>query len=133
MLRALGDPAVLSRLLGDLGSVEEVSDGDGDGYRWTLSAGEGHPGLQWRAELGRRDGGLRHEGDLDGAVRSLDVATSPAPRDLGVEVRLRVDLPLPRLAAGAAAFTLLYRLRALLQTGEIPTLRPQPAARDERG
>lgn len=140
VLRALADPKVLSRLLGELGSVEEVRDGAGDGLRWTLAAGEGHDGLVWVTELQRREGGLRHTGPVEGEgggedapQRSLDAATAPAPRDLGTEVRLRLDLPLPRLAAGAAAFTVLYRLRALLQTGEIPTLRPQPAARDERG
>lgn len=132
VLTALEDPAVLSRLLGELGSVE-LREG---GQRWRFAAGEGHDGLVWDTALARRPDGLRYEGQVSGAderAGSLDVATSPAPRDHGLEVRLVLDLPLPRLAAGAAAFTLLYRLRALLVSGEVPTLRPQPSARDERG
>lgn len=128
VLTALEDPATLSRLLGDLGSVEPRA----GGQRWSLAAGEGHDGLVWDTALTRRADGLRYEG-TDGSTGSLDVSTSDAPRDHGLEVRLVADLPLPRLAAGAAAFTLLYRLRALLVSGEIPTLRPQPSAREERG
>lgn len=132
VLTALEDPATLSRLLGELGSVEP----HGGGQRWSLAAGEGHDGLVWDTALTRRADGLRYEGGVsgaDGSTGSIDVSTSPAPRDHGVEARLVLDLPLPRLAAGAAAFTLLYRLRALLVSGELPTLRPQPTTRDERG
>ncbi|MBC3762277.1 hypothetical protein ACUN7V_10625 [Quadrisphaera oryzae] len=128
VLTALEDPAVLSHLLGDLGSVEPRE----GGQRWRFAAGEGHDGLVWDTALARRADGLRYEG-TGGSTGSLDVTTSPAPRDHGLEVRLVLDLSLPRLAAGAAAFTLLYRLRALLVSGEVPTLRPQPSARDERG
>ncbi|MGQ7296258.1 hypothetical protein [Quadrisphaera sp. KR29] len=130
VLTALEDPAVLSRLLGELGSAAP----HGAGVRWSFAAGEGHGALAWDSALTRREDGLRYEGELEGgSTASLDVTTSPAPRDHGLQVRLVADLPLPRLAAGALAFTLLYRLRALLVTGEVPTLRPQPAARDERG
>lgn len=128
VLTALEDPAVLSRLLGELGSVDPRE----GGQRWSFAAGEGHDALVWDTALVRRADGLRHEG-AGGSTGSLDVATAPAPRDHGLEVRLVADLPLPRLATGAAAFTLLYRLRALLVSGEVPTLRPQPTTRDERG
>ncbi len=120
------EPSVLGRLLGDLGSVEATGT---DSYRWTFGSGDGSNAPAWDTTLVRRHDGLRFEG----GGSSLELTTSPAPRGLGTEARLRADLPIPSAAAGAAAFTLLYRLRALLQTGEIPTLRPQPAARDERG
>lgn len=43
---------------------------------------------------------------------------------------LELALPVvPDVAARVAAFKVLYRARALLQTGEIPTLVPTPAAR----
>ncbi|TNM60659.1 hypothetical protein FHN55_17940 [Streptomyces sp. NP160] len=129
VLTALEDPGTLSRLLGELGSVQAR----GAGQRWTFAGGEGHDGLVWDTALARREDGLRYEGPTGGSTSSIDVTTSPAPRDHGTEVRAVADLPLPRAAAGAAAFTLLYRLRALLVTGEVPTLRPQPSARDERG
>jgi len=40
-----------------------------------------------------------------------------------------VRSPLPGLLTGAIAFKLLYRMRALLQTGELPTLEHNPSAR----
>lgn len=131
VLTALEDTATLSRLLGELGSVEPH---DG-GQRWTFAAGEGHDALVWHTALARRADGLRYAG-TGSSSGSLDVTTSPAPRDHGLEVRLVLDLPLPRLAAGAAAFTLLYRLRALLVSGEVPTLRRHhdgPATPDQKG
>jgi hypothetical protein len=44
-------------------------------------------------------------------------------------VTLRVEAPAPRLLSGAAAFKVLYRLRALMQTGEVPTIKSNPSAR----
>ncbi|WP_432523900.1 hypothetical protein [Kineococcus sp. SYSU DK006] len=146
VLTACRDPRVLSRLLGDLGRVET---GEGDRITFVLSsegeemsvdtrAVEREDGVEFRrlADPVAGDGDAevaRPEDDTEGGPTGaagesalLAVRVLPAPRDLGSEVRFELDLP-----AGAVAFTLLYRLRALLQTGEIPTLRPQPAAREE--
>ncbi|NAZ77430.1 hypothetical protein GTQ99_18670 [Kineococcus sp. T13] len=157
VIAACRDPRVLSRLLGDLGRVET---GEGDRVTFVLTS-EGEEmsvdtravavedGVEFRrlADPGTAPGGgddeavARPEDDTEGGLTGapppqgqaapegsalLTVLALPAPRDLGAEVRFVLDLP-----AGAVAFTLLYRLRALLQTGEIPTLRPQPAAREE--
>ena len=157
VLAACGDPQVLSRLLGDLGRVET---GEGGRITFVLTS-EGEEmsvdtvavavedGIEFRRPVdpGAAPGGedadavARPEDDTEGGLAGtpprpagdeaegsalLAVRALPAPRDLGSEVRFELDLP-----AGAVAFTLLYRLRALLQTGEIPTLRPQPAAREE--
>ena len=157
VLAACGDPRVLSRLLGDLGRVETgegdritfvlTSEGEEmsvdtravaveDGVEFRRLAGAGAPGEEDDEAVARPEDDT--EGGLTGAPEPpagqaapegsalLAVLVRPAPRDLGSEVRFALDLP-----AGAVAFTLLYRLRALLQTGEIPTLRPQPAAREE--
>jgi hypothetical protein len=54
---------------------------------------------------------------------------SEAPRGQGTEVTLRLKTPAPALLSGALAFKALYRARALLQTGEMPTLKINPSAR----
>ena len=57
------------------------------------------------------------------------VAFRPAPNHLGTELSLRLKTPAPDLLTGALAFKILYRCRALLQTGEVPTIRSNPSAR----
>jgi len=122
VLAAARDAAVWSQVLGEFGSVS--ADGPGR-YRFTTPHGpEGGTPTE-----------LRETGDLlqfqrggeDGPIAELHV--HQAPQDRGTEVQLRLDVPAPDLAAGAATFTVLYRLRALLQTGEVPTITPQPSAR----
>ncbi|WP_337059331.1 hypothetical protein [Kineococcus sp. G2] len=153
VLAAWRDPQVVSRLLGDLGRAEA----DGERWTFTLTAGDERTveaqlaptagGVEFRrpgAGAGQgevrdaeddTEGGRTGDGQAgdarsgDGAVL-LRVGTRPAPRELGTEVTCEVA---PELSAGVGAvpFTLLYRLRALLLTGEIPTLRPNPSARQE--
>lgn len=74
----------------------------------------------------------------------LEFSVRPAPADFGTEATLAADYALPGgvLADAAArlfgaapdllAGTVLRRLKALIETGEIPTLRGNPSAR-ERG
>ncbi|MCI2239940.1 hypothetical protein MN205_15810 [Kineococcus sp. TRM81007] len=147
VLAAWRDPLVVSRLLGDLGRAEA----DGERWTFTLTAGQGATveaepvsttaGVEFRrpgpgAGQGQaRDAEDDTEGGRTGPEGSggavlLRVGTRPAPRDLGTEVTCEVA---PEFSAGVGAvpFTLLYRLRALLLTGEIPTLRPNPSAREE--
>jgi len=122
VLAAARDAGVWSQVLGEFGAVS--ADGPGR-YRFTTPAGP--------------DGGtptqLREAGDLLQFLRDADggplaeLRVLPAPPGRGTEVQLRLDVPAPDLAAGAATFTVLYRLRALLQTGEVPTITPQPSAR----
>ncbi|WP_432491058.1 hypothetical protein [Kineococcus gypseus] len=120
VLAAWGDAQVVSRLLGEAGRAEA------DGARWTFTPAAGGP---VDAELVPTGEGLEFRRPGGGDVL-LRVSTRPAPADLGTEVTCEVA---PELSAGLGAvpFTLLYRLRALLLTGEIPTLGPQPAAREE--
>ena len=130
VLAACRDAAVLARLLGDLGTVEP--DGP-DLLRWTLRVGGGEHRVRTSLEPvpgTDGEGGVRFVGADGGGGEVAVLITRPAPQDHGTEVRLRVDPgPVPAAVAGAAAFTVLYRLRALLQTGEVPTLGRQPSAR----
>jgi len=122
VLAAARDAAVWSQVLGEFGGVS--ADGPGR-YRFTTPGG---PDAGTPTEL-RETGDLlqfQREGDAGPLV---ELRASSAPQDRGTEVQLRLDVPAPDLAAGAATFTVLYRLRALLQTGEVPTTTPQPSAR----
>jgi uncharacterized membrane protein len=111
----------LSILLGDLGDVQLSGS---DRYRWRLHSGP--VDTTWNSRLVSDNGGLRFVGE-DG--NEIIVTYRPAPRHLGTEVTLRTKTPVPGLLSGALAFKVLYRARALLQTGEVPTIRHNPSAR----
>lgn len=114
------DPDQLSVVLGDIADVE--SDGR-NRYRWRSSAA---PDVAWDSTLVEESGGIRFVGNGNQIV----VNYRPAPGELGTEVTLCVQAPAPALLSGAAAFKVLYRLRALMQTGEVPTIQSNPSARE---
>lgn len=115
------DPEQLSVVLGDIAQVEACGP---DRYRWRSLSG---PTLSWESELVPEPEGLRFVGTGD--RNQIAVSYRPAPGDLGTEVTLRVAASAPALFSGAVAFKALYRLRALLQTGEVPTIKFNPSAR----
>lgn len=123
------DPQNLSRVLGDLGEVSTPAAGR---YQWTLRANSG-PALPWDSILDEDEHGLQFRGAADDTSAAgatwIRLSFSDAPQDSGTQVSLRTRLPMPGLLAGAAAFAFLYRSRALLQTGEAPTLHHNPSAR----
>ncbi|OBK76169.1 hypothetical protein [Mycobacterium sp. 1165178.9] len=113
------DPDQLSVVLGDIAEV----DADGrDRYRWRLSA---EPDVAWDSTLVAEGDGVRFVGNGN----QIAVHYRPAPHELGTEVTLCLKTPAPTLLSGAAAFKILYRLRALMQTGEVPTIQSNPSAR----
>ena len=116
------DTDQLSVVLGDIADVEP---GGEDRYRWRL---EDQPDVSWESRLVVEPGRIRYVGTGDD--NELVVSWQAAPRDLGTEVTLRVKTPAPGLLSGAAAYKVLYRVRALLQTGEVPTLQSNPSARN---
>ncbi len=122
------DPAVLAQLLGEAGTVEAVEEGR---LRWSLTPPGGGEPVTWTSALAEDGSALRHTsaGPAQGGQHEVALSLAPAPQQLGTEATLRLDLPVPGLAAGGLAFTVLYRLRALLLTGEVPTITPQPSAR----
>lgn len=115
------DARRMSIVLGELGDVEYTGP---DRYRWKLHAGPVE--TTWESRIHSTDGGLRFTGD-DG--NEILVSFRPAPNHLGSEVTLKTKTPAPDLLSGALAFKLLYRCRALLQTGEVPTIGKNPSAR----
>jgi hypothetical protein len=115
------DARRMSIVLGELGDVEHR---DPDVYRWTLHVGPAS--TTWESRVHGEPGGLRFVGK-DG--NEIVVAFRPAPNHLGTELGLKTKTPAPDLLSGAMAFKVLYRCRALLQTGEVPTIRSNPSAR----
>jgi uncharacterized membrane protein len=115
------DPERLARVFGDIADVTA----DGDNLRWTFRSGEA---ITWECRVEADDDHVRYV-SADGGERGIVLELRDAPRDRGTEVLLRETSPVPSLLAGALAFTALYRARALLQTGEVPTLEPNPSAR----
>lgn len=115
------DARRLSAVLDDLGHVEFTAP---DRYRWHLQAA-GHE-VTWESTVSSEPGTLRF---ADDAGNEIAVSYRSAPRHLGTEMTLRAALPGPGLLRGAVAFALLYRARALLQTGEVPTIARNPSGR----
>ncbi|WP_406815326.1 hypothetical protein [Mycobacterium sp. M23085] len=113
------DAGELSVVLGDIAEVDAVGR---DRYRWRLSS---EPDVAWESTLVTETDGVRFVGNGNQIV----VRYRPAPRELGTEVTLGLKSPAPALLSGAVAFKVLYRLRALMQTGEVPTLKSNPSAR----
>jgi hypothetical protein len=119
------DPQQLSVVLGDIADVARTSDGD---YRWEMRQGPA-AGSGWVSKAFIDNDGVRFTGLGDGDNKSITVELRSAPHDLGTEVTLHVEAPGPAFISGAVAYTILYRARALLQTGEVPTLASNPSAR----
>lgn len=140
ILDAWCDPQVQDRLLGDVATLLE---GDAERMRWRLHGPWGHE-MTFESRRVDVDAGrcVRHAGS---GAHGLQVATAlsvqPAPGDFGTEAMLEVGYALPGgLVAEAAAKLagatprllagrVLRRLKAWLETGEIPTLDRNPSAR----
>ncbi|MCZ8382689.1 hypothetical protein O6P37_27840 [Mycobacterium sp. CPCC 205372] len=118
------NPDELSVVLGDVGEVEATGP---DRYRWRLQAGPVK--TTWESRLQKDIAGVRFVGTEDDRNEFV-VTYREAPRGLGTEVTVHAKSPAPGLLTGALAFKVLYRVRALLQTGEVPTIRTNPSARD---
>lgn len=117
----------MSMVLGEVGEVEVTGP---DQYRWTLRGGPVE--TTWESQVHTDNGGLRFVGTGSGddtPANEIIVGFRPAPNHLGTEMSLRLKTPAPDLLTGALAFKVLYRCRALLQTGEVPTIRSNPSAR----
>jgi uncharacterized membrane protein len=122
------DPEALSQVLGTVAGVTITAP---NRYRWKVSVPDGH--INWDSKLVETADGLRFVGadkrSQDNTTTEVSVQLRDAPADLGTEVTLTLRLPAPKVILRGAAFKVLYRARALLQTGELPTLTPTPAAR----
>jgi uncharacterized membrane protein len=121
------DPGRLSQVLGEIAEVQQTGD---DNFRWVFRAGP-LDGASWDSRLVTDSHQLRFvdAGQNGTTTTEFVLHFKEAPLGQGTEVSLRVKSPAPALLTGALAFKALYRARALLQTGEIPTLRKNPSAR----
>lgn len=125
--RLFQDPDRLSQVLGDIAEVQQA--GADDRFRWVFRRGP-LDGTSWESLLVADASRLRFvDAKRNGGGNEITLDFSDAPRGMGTEVTLRVNSPAPALLSGALAFKALYRARALLQTGEIPTIRKNPSAR----
>lgn len=129
----------VKRFWRDPGSLSAVFDraaqvrGSGAPNEFVWTPGDSSDGGEpWHAVL-REDGDVFRftaaRPEDSGATPGFVLTFRDAPRGLGTEVTLRAETPLPNFLSSLASFAVLYRARALLQTGEVPTLRDNPSAR----
>jgi uncharacterized membrane protein len=140
LYRLWREPERLSQILGDMAQVTEVGDGR---QHWVVPAPLNQR-LEWDTQIvEERPGQMVRWKSLEGAALPNEgsVRFQPAPSDWGTEVtlRFRFDPPggtlgntlarrlgiVPRMLAEKA----LRRFKSLAETGEIPTLKHNPAAR----
>ena len=136
LYRLWSEPQNLSRILGD---IAQVTQGSGGRQHWVVQ-GPLNQRIEWDTVIVEdRPGELVSWKSLDGAplFNENSLYFHPAPGDRGTEVRLRFrfDLPgipkrkrlgiVPRLLADR----ILRNFKSLAETGEVPTLKRNPAAR----
>ncbi|MEU5842174.1 hypothetical protein [Rhodococcus sp. NPDC047139] len=123
------NPENLSRVFGDHVRVETA---EANRLRWTWNAAGGSMIWETRVDVTAEGLAFVGEDDADTPGPRVVLAVADAPRG-GTEMTLRAEVPGPDLVTGALTFTALYRARALMQTGEIPTLQGSPSARESKG
>jgi uncharacterized membrane protein len=140
LFRFYREPANFQRALRNLAEIQPQGDGgahwsvpgpDGSGLEWDARLTEERPGehLRWTPAPGSR------------TTAELEVRLRPAPVARGTAVTMRLDVeprggaPAPAVGAAAGALVLkaLYRTKALIETGEVPTLERNPSARPGEG
>jgi len=127
IVRLFQDAELLAEVVGDFAEVHSAGQGR---LRWTFLF---DGGAAWDCVIVVED---------DIRVRFVDVHPErtaeltldfrDAPNDLGTEVTARVSSPAPGALTGALAYKALYRARAVLLTGEAPTIKYNPSARDSQ-
>ena len=127
VVEAFKDPNLLSQVFGD---VAEVTSTGPDRLRWKFTFA-GSEGPEWECIIAADDDTHLRFVDADpGGRPGIVLEFRDAPQERGTEVIARVSGPAPGALTGALTFKALYRTRALLMTGEVPTLEYNPSARD---
>jgi uncharacterized membrane protein len=120
------DPERLSMVFGDIADVQSIG---ADRQKWTFRPGDG-PNISWECVVSNDDSShLRFVDVHPNGKAGVALEFRDAPQDRGTEVIARVSSPAPGALTGPLAFKALYRARALLMTGEIPTIEHNPSAR----
>lgn len=115
-----------NRLSEVFGDIAEVSSTGPDRMRWKFTGGD----LEWECVVVTEDESRLRFVDVDpNESTGIVLELRDAPRDRGTEVIARVSSPAPGALTGLLTFKALYRARALLTTGEVPTIRHNPSAR----
>lgn len=113
----------LSEVFGDFAEV--ISTGP-DRMRWKFTRGS----VEWECVVVTEDESRLRFVDVEpDEDTGIVLEFRDAPRDRGTEVIARVSSPAPGALTGVLTFKALYRARALLTTGEVPTIRHNPSAR----
>jgi uncharacterized membrane protein len=124
VIALLCDAERLSQVFGDIAEVQESAR---DRLRWTFL---GEEGSAWDCVVSVEGDRLRYvDANPDKNVEVV-FEFRDAPRDRGTEVISRATAPMPGVLTGLLIYKALYRARALLQTGEVPTITRNTAARN---
>jgi uncharacterized membrane protein len=125
VIRLFQDAELLAEVVGDFAEVHSTGEGR---LRWTFPYDGGGPA--WDCAIAVDDDHrLRYVDVNPERTAELALEFRDAPQDRGTEVIARVSSPAPGALTGALAYKALYRARAVLQTGEAPTLKYNPSAR----
>ncbi|WP_304113592.1 hypothetical protein [Mycolicibacterium bacteremicum] len=127
VVAVLSDPAALSRIFGDIAEVASIGP---DRLRWTFPGRDADDDPSWECVVSTDGAGVKYTDVRPDSSLEIVVALREAPQDMGTEVIGRISSPAPGLLTGPLLYKALYRTRALLQTGEIPTIARNPSARD---
>lgn len=140
LYRLWSDPQNITQVMGDFADVTQVSD---KRSHWVLHSPLNRR-MEWDTEIvENRPGELLRWKSVEGAPLPNEMAVRfhPAPRDWGTVVTLHVRFTPPggalgsgllrrlRIGPSLAAEKILRRFKSLAETGEIPTLKRNPAAR----
>jgi len=125
VLHHFQDAGFLSQVFGDIATVS--SEGP-DRLRWTFASDGSGP--SWDCVVAVDDDSHLRFVDVDPEKKTgVNLTLRDGPQDRGTEVIARVTSPGPGALTGVATFKALYRARALLMTGEVPTIKENPSAR----
>jgi uncharacterized membrane protein len=140
LFRFYREPTNFQRVLRNLAEVRSQGDGD---VHWKMPGPGGHA-LEWDARLSEERRGERLRwtpAPGSGTSAELEVRLHPAPDDRCTAVTMRLEVepssgaaaPAMGAAAGALVVKALYGSKALIETGEVPTLEKNPSARPGEG
>jgi uncharacterized membrane protein len=142
LYRLWRDPATFATIMGSVAEVTALADGRS---RWTISGPRGRT-LTWETQIVDEQPGelLRWRSAPKGKVASEGrVRFRPAPGDWGTEISLHLQITpqggllsraMPLALGGGSRLLLgqvLRRFKSLAETGEVPTISSQPAARND--
>jgi uncharacterized membrane protein len=120
------DAELLSEVFGDVADVHSVGEGR---LRWTFKIDDGGPAWDCVVTV-EDDSRLRYVDVNPERQAEITMEFRDAPQDRGTEVLARVSSPAPGALTGPLMYKVLYRARATLLTGEVPTIAWNPSARD---